>query len=164
MPGIQNSFFMKPSYFTGMEDTSLGTTLAFTLTFGKSGLSLILQGHLNWFVRIAEAIINIYGIWVIISSTHKVVPWRYINEGVWWLTSFIVQLYETAVILHSPHNWCWSTVSKWNLAKGALELWWSVHRNSTIITLLRLQLLRNQELLSNSKLYPVNIRLLRDHL
>lgn len=47
MPGTQNSFFMKPSYFTGMEDTSLGTTPVSILTFGKSGLSLILQEHLN---------------------------------------------------------------------------------------------------------------------
>lgn len=47
IPGIQSIFFKKLNYFTGMGDINLGTTPAFTLTSGKTGSSLTLQGSSN---------------------------------------------------------------------------------------------------------------------
>jgi hypothetical protein len=47
MPDIRSIFCRRLSYSTGMEDTSLGTSLVFTMTYGKAGSSLTLQGYLN---------------------------------------------------------------------------------------------------------------------
>lgn len=46
IPDIRSIFCRKQNYSTGMEDTSLGTSLVFTTTYGKAGLFLTLQGYL----------------------------------------------------------------------------------------------------------------------
>lgn len=48
MPDIRSTFCRKLSYSTGTEDINPGTFLVFTMTYGKAGLSLTLQGSLNW--------------------------------------------------------------------------------------------------------------------
>ncbi|XP_068955473.1 glycosyltransferase 8 domain-containing protein 2 isoform X3 [Petaurus breviceps papuanus] len=52
--GTLSTFFRRLSYFTGMEGTSLGTSLVFTLTSGKAGSSLTLLGNSNLIVERAD--------------------------------------------------------------------------------------------------------------
>jgi hypothetical protein len=47
MQDIRSTSCRKLNYSTGMEDINPGTFLVFTMTYGKAGLFLTLQGSLN---------------------------------------------------------------------------------------------------------------------
>lgn len=56
IPDIPSTFCRKQNYSTGMEDTNLGTSLVFTMTYGRAGLFLTLQGYLNSITATADII------------------------------------------------------------------------------------------------------------